>query len=190
MLTEQLYQSGMKTPGEARAISASVWDAGIAEGVRKGMFGLGELVEEKPICRYFNEEPSISLTGNEVLIRAEVCQEQRAAQAGQPAYATEAGILTTSNNIHEPGTATTTLAGDTTSTIPSHAQPPAGFTQLSLNFDLPKGKVSALMGVLNFLQSRYSQMRITLNVEQGHLTEQEFEDKVREAFRQMGIEIE
>ena len=190
VLTEQLYQSGMKTPGEARAISASVWDAGIAEGVRKGMFGLGELVEEKPICRYFNEEPSISLTGNEVLIRAEVCQEQRAAQAGQPAYATEAGILTTSNNIHEPGTATTTLAGDTTSTIPSHAQPPAGFTQLSLNFDLPKGKVSALMGVLNFLQSRYSQMRITLNVEQGHLTEQEFEDKVREAFRQMGIEIE
>lgn len=190
VLTEQLYQSGMKTPGEARAINASVWEAGIAEGVRKGMFGLGELVEEKPVCRYFNEEPSISLTGNEVLIRAEVCQEQRTAQAEQPEYSTEGGVPTLSHNIHEPGTATTSIAGSTTSPVSKPEHPPSGFTQLSLNFDLPKGKVSSLMGVLSFLQSRYSRMRITLSVEQGYLTEQEFEDKIREAFRQMGIEIE
>lgn len=190
VLTEQLYQSGMKTPGEPRAISAKVWEAGIAEGVRKGMFGLGELVEDKPVCRYFNEEPSISLTGNEVLIRAEVCQEQRAAQAGQPAYLTEGGVATPSNYIQELGKATTGFAGSTTSPISKPVQPPSGFTQLSLNFELPKGKVSSLMGVLNFLQSRYNSMKVTLELSDGILTEQEYEDKIKEAFRQMGIEIE
>jgi hypothetical protein len=45
------------------------------------------------------------------------------------------------------------------------------------------------MGVLNYLQSKYERMEVRLSVEQGDMTEQEFEDKVKEAFRQMGIEL-
>ncbi len=45
------------------------------------------------------------------------------------------------------------------------------------------------MGVLNYLQSKYERMDIGLHLEKGQLTEQEFEDKVKEAFRQMGIDI-
>lgn len=190
VLTEQLYQSGMKTPGEVRAINASVWEAGIAEGVRKGMFGLGELIEEKPVCRYFNEEPSISLSGSEVLIRAEVCQEQRAEQTRQPVYHPGNEALPLSNNIQEVGPAATAIGGGDSLAFPDFVSTQGAFTQLMLNFELPKGKVSSLMGILNFLQSRYNRMRITLNVEQGNLSEQEFEEKIREAFRQIGVEIE
>jgi energy-coupling factor transporter ATP-binding protein EcfA2 len=32
-------------------------------------------------------------------------------------------------------------------------------------------------------------MEVSLSVEQGQMTEQELEDKVKEAFRQMGIDI-
>ena len=181
--------------------TASFWDGQLAYERNLGYtprlliasflaYLVGELVEEKPVCCYLNEEPSTGLTGNEVLIRAEVCQEQHAKQAGQPGYTTGAGISDSSNNIHDLGITTATLSGGASALVSNPMQPLSGLTQLSLKFALPKGKVSSLMGVLNFLQSRYSHMQIILDVEQGHLTEQEFEGKIREAFRQMGVEIE
>jgi hypothetical protein len=47
-----------------------------------------------------------------------------------------------------------------------------------------------ISGVLNYLQSKYDHLGITFSVDKGSLTEQEYEDKVKEAFRQMGIEFE
>ena len=47
--TEQLYQSLLKTPGETRVISKMVLEQGITEGVSMGLFGLGELEDDKPI---------------------------------------------------------------------------------------------------------------------------------------------
>lgn len=43
---------------------------------------------------------------------------------------------------------------------------------------------------MNFLQSRFNRMEVILHVEDGQLTDQEYEDKIKEAFRQMGIEVE
>jgi hypothetical protein len=63
------------------------------------------------------------------------------------------------------------------------------YKQLDFNFTVPKGKVASLMGVLNYLQSKYEHMNISLHLDRGQMTEQEYEDKVKEAFRQMGIEI-
>lgn len=53
---------------------------------------------------------------------------------------------------------------------------------------MPKGKVASLMGVMNLLQSKFARMDVTLSVNDGQLSEQDYEDKVREAFRQMGVE--
>jgi len=181
--TSQLFQASLKTPGETRAFNQTAWDAGIAEGVRKGLFGLGELKEEQPICRYYKEESSVFFADDEILLRAEVCEAQRLAQAsqvtfspGQTASGSSAGE-TTPTSIFTPSTFTPTT-------------PAAGkYQQLHLNFVVPKGKVASLMGVLNYLQSRYNKLEIMVNVGDGQLTEQEYEDKVKEAFRQMGIEI-
>ncbi len=181
--TSQLYQASLKTPGEARAVNQTAWDAGIAEGVRKGLFGLGELKDDQPVYRYYKEESSISFTDDEILIKAEVCEAQRAAQEGQVTFTPAQ-------------TATGQPVGETTA-VPAFGQsaftptiPTAGkYQQLRFNFVVPKGKVSSLMGVLNFLQSRYNRLELSVNVGDGQLTEQEYEDKVKEAFRQMGIEI-
>lgn len=180
--TSQLYQASLKTPGEARGVNQMAWDSGIAEGVRKGLFGLGELKEEKPVCMYFKEEATTSFADDEVLIKAEVCDAQRVAQEGQVTFTP--GQITTGLPL---GEATTQIFGSSVSTPTT---PLTGkYQQLRFDFIVPKGKVSNLMGVLNFLQSRYNRLELSVNVSGGQLTEYEYEDKIKEAFRQMGIDI-
>jgi hypothetical protein len=60
---------------------------------------------------------------------------------------------------------------------------------LTLAFTIPRGRVSGLMGVLHFLQTKYAHMEITLHLRDGALSDQELEEKVMEAFRQMGITL-
>jgi hypothetical protein len=182
--TSQLYQASLKTPGETRALNQSGWEVGIAEGVHKGLFGLGELKDNQPVCRYYKEEPSISFTDSEILLKAEVCEAQRAAQEGQVTFTP--GVTATGPSAGETAPAQTFGQSTFVPTTPTAGK----YQQLHFNFVVPKGKVSSLMGVLNYLQSRYNRLEISLNVGEGQLTEQEYEDKVKEAFRQMGIEIE
>ncbi len=171
--TEQLFVSGMTTPGETRVVSRSVWEAGILEGVRQGVFGLGEGHDGVLVCHYFKQQASIAFSGNEVLIRAEICQQQMKAEtevgAGKPIPEVEAaaGPL---------GRAGEDLRGRESR------------KRLQLEFIVPKGKVSSLLGVLNFLQAKFSKLKIAVSAEEGEISEQEYDDKVEEAFRQMGVE--
>jgi hypothetical protein len=183
VLTEQLYTASLNTPGENRVVDRSAWEQGIAEGVRAGLFGLGELEGEHPVCHYYMETPSIALTGSEVIIRAEVCQQQKAESESSENVVSDITIRETSaetgNNsvVGDLGNGGVGVSGKTRS-------------RLRLRFAVPKGKVASLMGVMNLLQSRFNRMEVTLQVEQGQLSEQEYEDKIREAFRQMGIDVE
>jgi hypothetical protein len=61
--------------------------------------------------------------------------------------------------------------------------------QLRLQFTVPKGKVAGLMGVMNLLQHRFDRLEITLSAAQGAISQQEYEDRIQEAFRQLGIEV-
>jgi hypothetical protein len=186
VLTGQLYQTSLKTPGETRAVTSNIWENGIAEGVRKGLFGIGELQNDQPVCRYYKEESSVSLADNEILVRAEVCETQLAAQADQVIF--KPGGTTPSTSIQEPSTSEV-QPGTSGVTITPIILTTSKYSQLNLNFVVPKGKVSSLMGVLNFLQNRYNHIEVSLNINDGSLSEQEYEDKIKEAFRQMGIDI-
>lgn len=181
--TAQLYQSSLKTPGEARATSQQAWDTGIAEGVRLGLFGLGEVKDDQPVCRYFKQESTVSFVDNEVLIKAEICLAQIKERESQTTFTPGLGLL---GGVSEPLPTSAATGGASTPT----SLPDKGLKQLSFNFTVPKGKVASLMGVLNYLQSKYEHMDISLHLDRGQMTEQEYEDKVKEAFRQMGIDIE
>lgn len=178
--TAQVYQSSLKTPGEARATSQQAWDTGIAEGVRQGLFGLGEVKDEKPVCDYFKSECMVSFTDSEVLIKAEIAQRQMEERQAQTSYP----------RLGDPSSAVSAPLPSATSAPAVSVPSTKGFKQLAFNFTVPKGKVASLMGVLNYLQSKYGRMDVSLNLQDGEMSEQEFEDKVKEAFRQMGIEIE
>lgn len=161
--TEQLYQSALKTPGETRPTNREVLEEGIAEGVRMGLFGLGDLEEDEPICRYFKEQASVALSGNEVLISEAVSRQQRQEED---------------------------VAPPPPPPPPPPAPPPGGRDRVALRFQVPKGKVSSIMGVMNLLQSKFEILEVQLTAERGAITEQDYQDKIEEAFRQLGIKVD
>jgi len=46
------------------------------------------------------------------------------------------------------------------------------------------------MGVMNLLQSKFESLEIELTASGGEITEQDYEDKIKETFRQLGIETD
>jgi len=178
--TEQLYQSALKTPGETRPINKTVLEKGISEGVRMGLFGLGELEDDKPVCRYFKEQASIAFSGNEVLINETICKEQRKKEEIE---------------IQKPGLYQKPSTELKPEKKEGTRETPPGFRietqdKIQLKFQIPKGKVSSIMGVMNFLQSKFEILELELIASEGSISKQEYEDKIKEAFRQMGVKLE
>jgi hypothetical protein len=174
--TVQLFESGLKTPGEPRIKDKEILIRGIQEGVQQGLFGLGELKDSKPVCHYFKKPASVGLYGNEVIIKEELCTIKEE----QPAT-TFPGDSKTSATVGE-------KASPTQEPVPERQKPFKQTVQLS--FTLPKGKVAGLMGVMNLLQANFNTLKIQLNAEDGKISEQDYEDKIKESFRQMGIDPE
>ena len=58
-----------------------------------------------------------------------------------------------------------------------------------LRFEVPKGKVSSIMGVMTLLQSKFSSVQVEIVATDGEISERDYEDKIMEAFRQLGIEV-
>jgi len=46
------------------------------------------------------------------------------------------------------------------------------------------------MGVMNLLQSKFESLEIELTASDGEITEQDYEEKIKETFRQLGIETD
>ena len=72
--TLQLYIASLTTPGELRFDDQDVLKDGISEGVVRGTFGLGELKDEQPVCKYFEEDVPALLLNKEVIMRAEIIE--------------------------------------------------------------------------------------------------------------------
>jgi hypothetical protein len=51
-------------------------------------------------------------------------------------------------------------------------------------------KDAELMRIMNYLQSKFETLEIELIATDGKIANQDIEDKIKEAFRQLGIEIE
>jgi len=180
--TQQIYQSALRTPGETRFTDRSVLEQGIIEGVRSGLFGLGELQNNKPLCHYFRESPTVAFSENEILICESICLEQKRKE--------EAVLVA-------PGSA------DTAPAPQINTEPPkwgvgaiavipgiAGKGKVHLRFQVPKGKVAQIMGVMNLLQSKFDNLEIEIVATNGQISEQDYEDKIKETFRQLGVEVE
>ena len=56
-------------------------------------------------------------------------------------------------------------------------------------FILPKGKVSCLLGLLNYIQTKFNKIEIKIDASDGSIEEGEFQDNIREALKQIGINI-
>lgn len=182
VFTAQIYQAALTTPGEARPASRLALEDGIREGVQMGLFGLGELEEDRPRCMYFKERAVVAFAGNEILIRQDLCEQQKQTQ--------EQDIDTPQPLVYRGGEEQKP-AGVNDRTTPPVVQPvrPTN-TQLRLTFEIPKGKVAGIMGVMNLLQSKFTTLEISLKAKNGVISQQEIEDKIEETFRQLNIPFE
>jgi hypothetical protein len=180
LLTEQLYQASLRTPGEARPANKSVLEQGIAEGVYKGIFGIGEVERDKVTCHYFKERAPVSLSNNEALISDYICREQRKAGDSEWGLGDRGKMIERVSDVTTP---------DPISNISSPIF--EGYREnLLFRFIVPQGKVSDIMRVMNYLQSKFRTLEIELIATDGRISNQEIDEKVREAFRQLGLEIE
>lgn len=175
--TNQIYQSSFRTPGETRVLNKNVFEEGIIEGVYKGLFGLGELEKDEPICRYFKEKPTVSFSDKEVIIDEKICKEEQESKK-EPV---------SSGSLEDASGQEIEIDTDNITTTP---EPSKALTIVHLKFNLPKGKVSGIMGVMHLLQSKFEKLNVEITAEEGAISEQDYEDKIKETFRQLGIEVE
>jgi hypothetical protein len=182
VLTDQLYQATIKTPGETRFRSRAVLAKGISDGVLKGLFGLGELEDDKPSCIYYKEIPTLAFSNNEVIMKEELCRIPPPPPQSPPPI----GI----KGAQPPGTDTVTcympgpISGD------GNGVNVDVMDNVNLKFTIPKGKVSNIMGIMNLLQLKFDVLEIEINARKGAIKTQEYEDKILEAFNQLGIKID
>jgi hypothetical protein len=54
---------------------------------------------------------------------------------------------------------------------------------------VPKGKVASIMGVMNLLQSNFEMLEVKLIASKRAISEEDYEDKIKETFRQLEIEV-
>lgn len=168
-----IYDSLLKTPGEIRITSFEALEHGVREGIKNGDFGTGYLSESgELICKDYNEEMVIDPSS--VLVSAKISTEQTKPKE----------LKASTLPIKEP------LDGPGKTPDKEKDQPGAeGTTSLRIQLSLPHGKVSQLMGVMNFLQSKFELMKLEIEVSKGGISKAEFEEKIIEAFRQIGINI-
>ena len=165
--TQQLYQSSAGTPGSLRVVSRSAWESGITDGVKRGVFGIGELQAGKPLCRYFKEAPPpIAFDENEVLIKADICIAQKKAQEEQHS---ENGADESRHSGDSSGPDTKIEEEETDDTKPSDDQTPKSRKSVRLKFTVPQGKVSSLMGMMNQLQNKFSMVQLELTATDGEM---------------------
>jgi len=182
--TLQLYVTSLTTPGELRFDDQDVLKDGISEGVVRGTFGLGELKDERPVCKYFEEEVPALLLNKEVIMRAEIS-------------ITEDSLTDAPPKTDQWGEATSSSFGPGSPEQMPLSSEEEGFsrssvhTEINIGFPIPpRGHVSDITFVMRLLQERFSDIYITLKAHGGEISEQEFDDKVREAFRQLGIDLQ
>jgi hypothetical protein len=184
VLTEQLYQSSARTPGEVRIVDGVVWENGISEGVREGLFGLGELAGEEPVCRFFGKSTSVALSGSEVIIREDLCTTQREETDRGRGYSagadevSDGGLSIRDSGAQPPTDQELTVFGKESVRKKIH-----------LKFTLPKGKVAGIMGIMNLLQSNFDRLEIELLAEGGEISESDYDNKIEEAFKQLEIKL-
>ncbi len=176
VLTEQLYQSLFRTPGETRPATKAVLEQSVVNGVMIGLFGLGELKDNKPHCRFFKETSSPAFSGQEVLIAEALCKKP---ERYRPEEEKE-------QQIREETPTWSRAEKEEKVATPGRGEK----REIHLRFHLPKGKVSNIMGVMNFLQSKFKVLELELVAREGSLSQQEYEDKIEEAFRQLDIELD
>ena len=172
-----IYDSMLKTPGERRVVNPSSIGESIALGVRQGLFGLGELSDDgtSVTCRYFKEDATVEFGETEVIVKDTICLLQKQLGESTPVPFP----------VGKPDT-----RGAVVPEVAQRQAPARTMNAVTLEFEVPRGKVSQLMGMMSFLQSRFQDLHISVKATEGSISEEDYVNKIKETLKQLGIEFE
>lgn len=144
--TKQIYESLLRAPGEERPNSKESVAFGVREKVIQSIFGLGLIVGEELRCQYFprNLNPMVTFEENEVIIATKSCRDIKA-QLETYQSLQKPEIQTFGEPVGDQGTATIT-------------PPSTDIPEIQITIDVPRGQVSQIMGLMNFLQQKYQSL--------------------------------
>ncbi|RMD67803.1 hypothetical protein D6817_00490 [Candidatus Pacearchaeota archaeon] len=152
--------------GEDRILSKETLEDAIREGVVQGIFGLGEIKSGKIIPVYWKKEPTLGFEECEVLIDKSICERE----LEKPLEEVSKQKTVKKETFYEEEKKET-------------------ISKLELPLiKIPKGKVSQLLGLLNFLQSKFDNLEIKIAANEGEMDKRDYENKVKEALKQLGVE--
>ncbi|MEM7821853.1 MAG: AAA family ATPase [Candidatus Aenigmatarchaeota archaeon] len=172
--TKNIIESFYITPGEIRILSEEVFKNAIKEGVKQGLFGLGRLENEKPICNYFKEDSSPEISEKEVIIKAELCRKEVSDKAE---IASEPSPTHSEERVTPEKVEVSTLK--------------EGYSRIHIKFSIPHGKLSDVGRVINYINSKFSKVEIVMEIsaEGGKIKKDEYEDKIKEGLIQSEVNV-
>jgi len=169
VLTKNIYENSLRTLGEDRILSKNLLEISIKEGVKQGIFGLGELKNGNIIPIYWKKEPTIGFSEYEILIDPSICKKEleiKTEEAPQKETEIEEEFYQELESKKE---------------IISKLEIPS--------IKIPKGKVSQILGLLNYLQSKFDDVEIKIIAREGFIEKDDYENKIKEVLKQLGISI-
>jgi hypothetical protein len=119
----------------------------------------------------FKEEISI-IDSNSIILVDRICEAQRKADKND-------GLIVSTPT--EPGDPE---GGRILAGVETNAR-----QDVDLSFDVPRGKISHIMGIMNLLQQKFEAIHLEIKAQKGSVSDDDYESKIKEALRQMGIEI-
>ncbi len=186
--TKNIHDNFLKTLGENRLVDQSVLENSIKEGVKQGLFGLGIVEEDKTKPIYWKQKCDVGFSENEILIIPEFC-EKYFKELEEIEKVEKEKEITIESKITE------SIPEQTISESEVKEEDKKILTEKSIlkmnipKFIIPKGRVSALMGLLNYIQTKFDKIEIEIDASDGTIEEGEYEDNVKEALKQLGINI-
>ncbi|MFW6275366.1 MAG: AAA family ATPase, partial [bacterium] len=181
---KDIYETGLNTKGETRFLSFDNLMNSIKQGVKNGDFGIGNFdSKNKPICKHYKESV-VGDYGFDIIIKKEICESQKYEETNQSESQENQKSNEEPSKIHD----SVVNENDFQKDIDDKKKELNTHKQLKLEFDVPQGKVSQLMGMMNYIQRNFNKLSIEIKAEDGEITEQEYEDKIRETLSQLGID--
>ena len=173
--TLNLLNTMLSVPGDLRPANIDVLKEAISKGVKDGEFGLGYIVDGRPVVKHFKEDVLPYLEQGEVLVPPSMCNE-----------AEEKDVSNKRDNE-------TSSTGDLT----SHAQSNQSdkhdetesdpITAFHIEFNVPEGQVNNVSKIMLRIASSFKDLRVNISGNDGKITKHDI-DMIKEALRQMGAE--
>ena len=63
-------------------------------------------------------------------------------------------------------------------------------SEIQITIEIPRGQVSQIMGLMNFLQQKYQRLSLQIVATDGTMSDGELSDRIKETLKQLGINPE